>query len=72
LTPQKRGLNKNPPIISDVAEVLPGWWFVLQKESMAKHFTKKESRFQIEFRPTAQATAHGGSLAVHALGNQLG
>jgi hypothetical protein len=34
--------------------------------------SKKESRFQIEFRPSEQATAHGGQLAVNALLNQFG
>jgi hypothetical protein len=39
---------------------------------MAKHYTKKEARLQIEFRPSEQATAHGGQLAVNALFNQFG
>jgi len=39
---------------------------------MAKHYTKKESRFQVEFRPSEQATAHGGQLAVNALFEQFG
>jgi hypothetical protein len=39
---------------------------------MAKHHTKKEARFQVEFRPSEPATAHGGQLAVKALFNQFG
>lgn len=40
--------------------------------AMAKHYTKKEPRFQIEFRPSEQPTAHGGQLAVNALFQQFG
>jgi shikimate 5-dehydrogenase len=39
---------------------------------MAKHYTKKEPRFQVEFRPSDQATAHGGQMAVNALFEQFG
>jgi formylglycine-generating enzyme required for sulfatase activity len=39
---------------------------------MAKHYTQKEARFQVEFRPSAQATAHSGQLAVNALFQQCG
>src|ERR1700691_3640079 len=39
---------------------------------MAKHYSKKPARFQIEFRPSEQATAHGGQLAVNALFEQFG
>ena len=39
---------------------------------MAKHYTKKEVRFQVEFRPSEQATAHGGQLAVNAFFDQFG
>jgi len=47
-------------------------WFVHQTDTMAKHITKKEARFQIEFRPSEQASAHGGQLAVNALFEQFG
>jgi hypothetical protein len=39
---------------------------------MAKHYTKRQARFQIEFRPSEQATAHGGQFAVNALFEQFG
>ena len=47
-------------------------WFVHQTDTMAKHITKKEARFQIEFRPSEQASARGGQVAVNALLNQFG
>jgi hypothetical protein len=39
---------------------------------MAKHYSKKQARFHIEFRPSQQATAHGGQLAVNAVLEQFG
>ncbi len=39
---------------------------------MAKHSSKNSPRFQIEFRPSEQASAHGGQLAVHTLLEQFG
>jgi hypothetical protein len=39
---------------------------------MSKHYTRKQARFQIEFRPSEQATAHGGQLAVNTLFEQFG
>ena len=34
---------------------------------MSRHYGKKEQRFDIEFRASNQATAHGGQLAVAGL-----
>jgi hypothetical protein len=39
---------------------------------MSKHYGRKASRFQIEFRSSEQASAHGGQLAVHAVFEQFG
>ena len=39
---------------------------------MAKYYTKKEARFQVEFRRSEQASAQGGQLAVNALFEQFG
>ncbi len=39
---------------------------------MSRHYTKKEVDFDLEFRPSAQATAHGGQLAVAALAREYG
>ena len=42
------------------------------KTRHVRHYTKKEVDFDVEFRPSAQATAHGGQLAVAALAREYG
>jgi hypothetical protein len=39
---------------------------------MSRHFRKTEKAFDLEFRPSAQATAHGGQLAVAGLAQEYG
>ena len=39
---------------------------------MAAHYTKKDARFQVEFRSSDRATAHGGQLALNALWKHFG
>jgi hypothetical protein len=39
---------------------------------MSRHFRKTEKIFDLEFRPSAQATAHGGQLAVAGLAKEYG
>lgn len=39
---------------------------------MAKHYRKKNRKIKIEFRPSEQATAHGGQMAVNALAEEFG
>ena len=39
---------------------------------MSRHYQKKEVDFDIEFRPSQQATAHGGQMAVAALAREYG
>jgi len=39
---------------------------------MSRHYTIKEPRFDIEFRPSERATAHGGQMAVAALAREYG
>ena len=39
---------------------------------MARRYRKKDRKILIEFRPSQQATAHGGQMAVNALANEFG
>lgn len=39
---------------------------------MSRHYTKQEKSFEIEFRPSHQATAHGGQMAVAGLALEYG
>jgi len=39
---------------------------------MSKHYTKKDRKIYIEFRPSTQATAHGGQMAINAVAGEFG
>jgi hypothetical protein len=39
---------------------------------MSKHYTKRDRRIGIEFRPSTKATAHGGQMAINAVAGEFG
>jgi hypothetical protein len=39
---------------------------------MSRHYTKKERRIDIEFRPSHRATAHGGQFGINGLAHEFG
>ena len=39
---------------------------------MSKHYTKRERRIDIEFRPSDRATAHGGQFGINGLAHEFG
>jgi hypothetical protein len=45
---------------------------VCEALSASRHYTKKDRRIGIEFRPSSQATAHGGQMAINAVAGGFG